>query len=365
MTIGIKILQLLQTKQSDCVENRKLIIELLKNGELDKLISNIDMNRKVQLINFKLFEKNQLNGLEQFVINLDAFISYFCDKLLVGGSFQYVLATIFLKSKYNYILLDNRFIYDGGENQSYYYSCFQKMMADQFLNNLLIMKFNIYPFLKHTNINVDKLCYSDKSYYLSYELLISLFLTNRSDIVVIISNLLINIRTNYITKNNRNTEYLDSLLYMWNIIFENFQDKFYYVTKLYSFKYLKYVFKNNLKNSKMYRILLKAKHVSSDRIQTMIVDGLGNIIFESNPKYIKSMLKYVILNKNSLELKHVEHFRKSKINFKDGTCLKLNNLIYPIYNSYQIIGYVIFLLPMKTSDNDREYMKIIIGDEYG
>ena len=122
MTIGIKILQLLQTKQSDCVENRKLIIELLKNGELDKLISNIAMNRKVQLINFKLFEKNQLNGLEQFVINLDAFISYFCYKLLVGGSFQYVLATIFLKSKYNYILLDNRFIYDGGENQRI--SCF-------------------------------------------------------------------------------------------------------------------------------------------------------------------------------------------------------------------------------------------------
>lgn len=354
------ILQLLRTKKSDCVENKRLIIKLLENGDIDKLISKIDKNQKVYLINFKLFGKNELNGLEQFIINLDAFISYFCDKLLAGISFQYVLATIFLKSKYNYVLLDDRFIYDGGENQKYYYSYFQKMISEQFLDNLMVMKCNVYTFLKNTNINLDRLSYDDESYYLSYELLVSLFLTNHSDIVIIISNLLINIRKNYITKYNRNSEYLHSLLYMWKIIFENFQEKFYYVTKLYTFKYLKHDFKNNLNSSNLYRVLLKAKHVSSERIQTLIADSLGNIIFESNPKYVKSMLKYIMLNKSNLELKHVEYFKSSKINFKDGAFLKQNNLIYPIYNSCHIIGYVIFLLPKKISDKDKEYMKIII-----
>lgn len=354
------VLQLLRTNKSDCVENKRLIIKLLKNGDIDKLILKISKNRKVCLINFKLFGKNELNGLEQFIINLDAFISYFCDKLLVGISFQYVLATIFLKSKYNYVLLDDRFIYDGGKNQEYYYSFFQKMIAEQFLDNLMIMKWNVYPFLNNTNINLDSLSYNDKSYYLSYELLVSLFLTNRSDIVVIISNLLINIRKNYITKYNKNSEYLHSLLYMWKIIFENFQEKFYYVTKLYTFKYLKHNFKNNLNSSNLYKILLKAKHVSSERIQTMIVDGLGNVIFESNPKYVKSMLKYIMLNKSNLELKHVEYFKNSKINFKDGSSLKQNNLIYPIYNLCHIIGYVVFLLPKKISDDDKEYIKIFV-----
>ena len=179
------ILQLLRTKNSDCVENKGVIIKLLKNGEIDKLISKIDKERKICLINFKLFGKNEINGLEQFLINLDAFINYFCDKLLVGISFQYALATIFLKSKYNYVLLDDKFIYDGGKNQEYYYSFFQKMIAEQFLDNLMIMKWNVYPFLNNTNINFDSLSYNDKSYYLSYELLVSLFLTNRSDIKII------------------------------------------------------------------------------------------------------------------------------------------------------------------------------------
>lgn len=354
------ILQLLRTKNSDCVENKGVIIKLLKNGDIDKLISKIDKEQKVCLINFKLFGKNEINGLEQFLINLDAFINYFCDKLLVGISFQYVLATIFLKSKYNYILLDDRFIYDGGENQKYYYSFFQKMMTEQFLDNLMVMKCNVYTFLKNTNINLDILSYNDESYYLSYELLVSLFLTNHSDIVVIISNLLINIRKNYSTKYNRNSEYLYSLLHVWKTIFENFQKKFYYVTKLYTFKYLKHDFKNNLNSSNLYRVLLKAKHVSSERIQTMIADRLGNIIFESNPKYVKSMLKCIMLNKSNLESKHVKYFKDSKINFKDGSFLKQNNSIYPIYNSHYIIGYVIFLLPKKISDYDREYMKIIV-----
>ena len=154
------ILQLLRTKNSDCVENKGVIIKLLKNGEIDKLISKIDKERKICLINFKLFGKNEINGLEQFLINLDAFINYFCDKLLVGISFQYALATIFLKSKYNYVLLDDKFIYDGGKNQEYYYSFFQKMIAEQFLDNLMIMKWNVYPFLNNTNINFDSLSYN-------------------------------------------------------------------------------------------------------------------------------------------------------------------------------------------------------------
>ncbi len=356
MTTSNIILQLLQTENSDCIDNKRTIIKLLEDGELDKFICKLDKNQKIKLINFKLFNKNILNGIEQFVINLDAFISYYSEQLLIGESYRYVLASIFLKSKYSNILLSKIFIYDGGVNQKKYYFYFRKMMTEQFLNNLMIMRIYIYQYLKYTNIYLERLNYSDKSYNLVFELLVSLFFTNRLDLLVIISNMLINIHQNYIFQNKCNEDYLDTLGIIWQNVFDEFQKKFYYVIHLNNMKYLKYSNKNNLVNNKFYNVLLRSKSVSSNRIQTMIIDKLGNIIHETNPKYIKARLKCVIFEKE----KYKKDFRLSILHFKDGNYLKQNIHIFPICNFNYVDGYLLFVLPDKTIDDDIKYINLFL-----
>lgn len=363
MTTRNDILQLLRTKNSNCIENKRVIVELVKNGDIDKLISKIMDGKLVKLINFKLFEKKHLNCIEQFVVNLDAFISYYSEQLLVGESYQYVLASIFLKSKYSHVLLSKRFIYDGGDNQQYYYSNFKKMMTEQFLRNLMIMRIYIYKYLKNTNIYLERLNYSDKSYNLVFELLVSLFLTNRSNLLVIISNMLMNIRKNYIFNNKQNDEYLRNLGIIWQSVFENFQDKFYYVYYLNSMKYLKYVKENNIVNNNFYNILLRVKSVSSDRIQTMVVDTMKNIISETNPLYIKSLTKRIIINYYDIKVcEEKGNVILSTLCFDDGTSLERRSLMYSICNNGYVAGYILFILPNNFNKEDRRYINIILGE---
>lgn len=356
------ILQLLQTEKSNCIENKILIIKLLENGDIDNLISKINNNRITKLINFKVFEKKFLNGIEQFVVNLDCFISYYSEKLLIGESIRYVLASVFLKSKFSCILLSNKLLNDGGVNQKNYYLNFQKMIAEQFLDNLLIMKPYIYEYLKNTNIRLEKLDYSDKSYNLAFELLISLFFSNRSDLLIIISNMLINIRDNYILKSNQNYEYLRTIVVIWQSMFEDFKDKFYYVSHLIKLQYLKYTSKNNLINNNFYNLLLRVKRMNSDRIKVIISDKVGNIICENNSKYVKSMFKQINIQKIEKCLNHKREIILSKLYFNDGKVLQHNIFVVSIYNFTFRVGYILFILPDKIIDNDKKYIRLILNN---
>lgn len=361
MTTRDVILQLLQTKNSDCIENKELIIKLIKNGEIDKLISEISGSKLIKLINFKLFDKNCLNCVEQFVVNLDAFINYYSEKLLVGESYKYVLASIFLKSKYSRVLLSNKFIYDGGNNQQYYYLNFKKMMTEQFLNNLMIMRIYIYKYLKNTNLYLERLNYGNEYYNLVFELLVSLFLTNRSNLLVIISNMLINIRRNYIFNNKKNDQYLKNLGIIWQSVFENFQNKFYYVYHLFKMRYLKYTSKNNLINNSFYNLLLRVEGMFYDRIQVIVSDKVGNIICENNPKYIKTILKKINITNINKSLQHKQRVRLSKLNFNDGAVLQNNILVVPVYHSTFTVGYILFVLSDKIIDKDKKYINLILN----
>ena len=338
------ILQLLQTEKSNCIENKILIIKLLENGDLDNLISKINNNRITKLINFKVFEKKFLNGIEQFVVNLDCFISYYSEKLLIGESIRYVLASVFLKSKFSCILLSNKLLNDGGVNQKKYYLNFQKMIAEQFLDNLLIMKPYIYEYLKNTNIRLEKLDYSDESYNLAFELLISLFFSNRSDLLIIISN------------------GLSPIVVIWQSMFEDFKDKFYYVSHLIKLQYLKYTSKNNLINNNFYNLLLRVKRMDSDRIKVIISDKVGNIICENNSKYVKSMFKQINIQKIEKCLNHKREIILSKLYFNDGKVLQHNIFVVSIYNFTFRVGYILFILPDKIIDNDKKYIRLILNN---
>ena len=199
------------------INNKKIIYRLLENNDIDFLVNKIDNNLKVKVVCPSFYGKKFLNGFEHFLMILDAFINFYSNKLSINLRDAYFLGRIFLKSKYSRILLLDKYFLNNFDNGKMVYTVFDKMMTDSFLNNLLLMKYYIKPYLSNININLDKFDYSDNSYHKIDKLLVSLFLSNKDYLTVVITYIFIdmqNKKVNTLISTNKIVKY-------WKKLFSN------------------------------------------------------------------------------------------------------------------------------------------------
>lgn len=335
-------------------ENKEIIMNLLKNNDLKFFYNKINFSNQTKVINADMYGKLYLNGVEQFLVNLDAFISFYSEKLFPSQIYSYNLCSIFLKSEYSKILLSNKFLYSGGEVQKNYYCVFKKMMTERFLKNLLLMRYYVYPYINHTNVNLDCMDYSDDSYDIANELFVALFHTNRSDVINIIAYILYDIRKNI--KKFYDSNFIDVLGIFWKDIFINFQHKGYYVTKLFDFKIIKFSSKYN-SDSVVYKTLNYIKSFSKKGLQILFIDKIGNVIFESNNIYAYLFSKNLYFDHNKIINRKISrYYTITKLCFSDGSFLKQKTFVYPLYIP-EFVGACLFIVPDNFSNFDFKYIE--------
>ncbi len=120
----------------DCINNSSDIKALLKNKSISKLINRID-NNKIVKVNSHLIHKNNIFQIEQFIFNLDNYISFIKSLLNINSLEIRYIIDLTLDNKYNKILLSNIYFYD---NKDFYINNFKKLFMYKYIKNINILK---------------------------------------------------------------------------------------------------------------------------------------------------------------------------------------------------------------------------------
>lgn len=76
--------------------NNFLILKFLDDGKLDSLVNKIDLNLSVNIVDYCIYKKDSLSGVDLFLINLDYFIFYINECLFLGA-YHYVFLDLIFK----------------------------------------------------------------------------------------------------------------------------------------------------------------------------------------------------------------------------------------------------------------------------
>ena len=115
------------------------LISLYKDGFLDKLLIKKSYNIKIKAILIKNCKEVDINY--QIISNLDKYISYVKNTLLIDQLLIRYIVTLTINNLYNKILSSPKYYFD---NVEYYIKYFKKMFIYNYnRNHLILKKFNI------------------------------------------------------------------------------------------------------------------------------------------------------------------------------------------------------------------------------
>ena len=119
--------------------NNSDLISLYKDGFLDKLLIKKSYNIKIKAILIKNCKEVDINY--QIISNLDKYISYVKNTLLIDQLLIRYIVSLTIDNKYNRILKSNKYFPD---NSNIYKQNFEKMLFLNYKKNYsLLKKYNI------------------------------------------------------------------------------------------------------------------------------------------------------------------------------------------------------------------------------
>lgn len=133
---------------NDYINNSSDILSLSKDKCFTNLLNKLDKNEIIN-VNSKLIHKNNITYLEQFIFNLDMYISFIKKYLLLNQQeVRYIIYLTIYDN--NDILFDKEYYYD---NKDKYIAGFKNMFLSKYLNNYNILK----KYIKINKYNFDSL----------------------------------------------------------------------------------------------------------------------------------------------------------------------------------------------------------------
>lgn len=112
------------------INNASDILSLSSNKDFNKLLSKIDLKEEIY-VNSHLIHKKNISYLEQFIFNLDMYISFLKSVLTISDQ-EIRCITDLTIYQHNSILFNKKYYYDDKE---YYINGFKKMLMLKYLDN--------------------------------------------------------------------------------------------------------------------------------------------------------------------------------------------------------------------------------------
>lgn len=216
--------------------NNFLILKFLDDGKLDSLVNKIDLNLSVNIVDYCIYKKDSLSGVDLFLINLDYFIFYINECLFLGA-YHYVFLDLIFKTTNLDILLYKDYIHKNMEVQNYYNKELNKIIVYQFIKNMKFMYQSIKVYLECFNIFYDDL--SVNTPFMTkklLELLNALIVSNYNDLVSLMATLFSEKLEEVVATGKKIEETVFNVL--WINAFEDLMRKKIYIKNLYKFNYL-------------------------------------------------------------------------------------------------------------------------------
>lgn len=216
--------------------NNFLILKLLDERKLDLLVNKVDLDISVNIMDYCIYKKEFLSGLDLFLINFDYFISYVNNYLFLG-SYHYAFLDLILKITNLDILLYKDYIHKNTEIQKDYNNELNKVIVERFIKNMRFMYQSVKLYLEYFNIFYDDLKVTRPFMVKKVmELLNALIISNYSDLVSLLSVLFSEKLEEVVTSGKKIEETVFHVL--WINAFEELMIKKIYIKKLYEFDYL-------------------------------------------------------------------------------------------------------------------------------
>lgn len=136
------------------LNNKWLINELIRNGEIDEHIQNL--NNEIILTNVSSFIKEgYLSSEEHFLCVIDHFINYFLDRFNNIELLKNVLS-LSIASDIGNILMSKKYLFNN-KNLKYYIYNYNLMIINNFYYNALDFKEELEELFNDINLDIDNI----------------------------------------------------------------------------------------------------------------------------------------------------------------------------------------------------------------
>jgi len=144
------------------------ILSFKNNDKFKKLLNRIDINDNIIINSHLIHKSNYINGIEQFLFNLDNYITFVKNNLNINQLELRYIIDLTLYNKYNKTLFSNYYFYDY---MDYYKNNFIKMFMYNYNNNIIFLK--KYMNIKHFTFNelIDCINSNKKRSYAFFEII--------------------------------------------------------------------------------------------------------------------------------------------------------------------------------------------------
>lgn len=140
--------------QKDYINNYSEINSFSNDKEFKQIINKLDRNIKIKVTSNLIHKENDINQLEQFIFNLDNYITYIKQFIHINQLELKYLLNQTIYNEHNKILYSNLYYYD---NVDLYIKEFQKMFMYKYLKNTKLLNIEQKTFDSLVNhINTHK-----------------------------------------------------------------------------------------------------------------------------------------------------------------------------------------------------------------
>ena len=130
------------------INNSSDILSFLNDNNFQNILSKLNKNKIIKVSSKLIHKQEYINQLEQFIFNLDNYISYIKQSIHINPLELRYIINLTLYNKYNKCLYMDLYYYD---NVDIYIKNFKKMFMHNYLKNIkLISK---YTSVKKRNFN--------------------------------------------------------------------------------------------------------------------------------------------------------------------------------------------------------------------
>lgn len=97
------------------INNYSDILSYSKDKEFNDIINKLDKNKYITVTSNLIHKENKINQIEQFIFNLDNYITFIKDKIFINQLELRYIINLTLYNKYNKILYSSLYYYDNIE----------------------------------------------------------------------------------------------------------------------------------------------------------------------------------------------------------------------------------------------------------
>lgn len=117
----------------DYINNSSDIKALIKEDYLQNIINNLNKDKYIKITSKLIHNKKKINQLEQFIFNLDNYITYIKQSVHINPLELRYIINLTLNNKYIKILYSDLYYYDNTEK---YINNFQKIFMHKYKKNI-------------------------------------------------------------------------------------------------------------------------------------------------------------------------------------------------------------------------------------